>query len=1171
MKDLTKERVRQLYQFLREANQLRFRPVRQLGDQPMFLNLTELPEHPSVQMIRPVRTTAGQEIPELLLRIKRPALTRCPQPPETIESWLLPGWDDPSKSAAFAESRNETDADGNTITVRFDGSDERSKAFESWSSLRQAWIIPEMLARKALRLFESFYDIHSMLEKDGEQLELLAADGHLVWRTTSGIDGPVTINHPVLLKRVELRFDASVPEFTVHETDRESEMYGALFVDLHEVAPASLRNRQNELSRSGYHPFGWEDTDAFLKALVQTVSPVSGEFLDNPSREATDTPRLWRRPVLLLRKRVAGIANAIDAIIDDIDHRDIFPPALAQITGTADSWDASTGIGDIPGSSSTSTAIITPTFSDDDILLAKETNEEQLQIIRRLSHSGSVIVQGPPGTGKTHTIGNLIGHLLAQGKSILVTAHTTKALRVLRDKVPEVLQPLCVSVLGSDQDARRQLESAISSITERLTQDNSETLLTRASQFLKDRKALLQKKRELERLLRQALENEYREIVVGDKSFSPSDAARYIASNRDKHAWIPSAIKLGSSLNLTDQELVRLYTVSNSFTLEEERDAKHPLPDLSHLPTERQFEVMATEYQDLLTHNLSFGQDRWQIMNGSSAAVEELANCLAAEFSDDLRRLAWRPYAIVAGIHGGTERQVWETLISKIEDAYEANSKHALVMHHRPRLSEALPLIEQRQITIDICQYLEVRGTLGVLQRIRWRKFISTASVAAGRPSHRTHFEALAHLAHLETARLELGDLWDALIGQRDNKTFAGLGQAPELACRAVIDKIRRCLDWYSTIWLPLADRLKAQGLKLDDLSTSLPREAGHITEYLLLERMAVDLLPPLLEAEAGRRKVKECEDAFSGLAELTSRVDPSAPGRGCVGQIIAAVRARSVDAYASAVGYARRLHAVKPVLDERDALLRKLELTAPGWATCISLRSQPHNTGQVPGDVIPAWTWRQLHDTLAERDRLDAQELQHQIDKTRDTLQQLTQWLIDAQAWGKQLERLQGNNLVRQALVGWLDTTKRLMSTRQLDRRQMLFSEGRKLMKQCASAVPVWIMPISVMAESFDPHTTRFDVVIIDEASQADLNALIPLYMAKQIVVVGDHEQVTPLGIGKDQTILQNLATSLLQGIPVHHLFDNMASIYDIARQSFGDTIRLVEHFRCVPEIIAF
>lgn len=125
--------------------------------------------------------------------------------------------------------------------------------------------------------------------------------------------------------------------------------------------------------------------------------------------------------------------------------------------------------------------------------------------------------------------------------------------------------------------------------------------------------------------------------------------------------------------------------------------------------------------------------------------------------------------------------------------------------------------------------------------------------------------------------------------------------------------------------------------------------------------------------------------------------------------------------------------------------------------------------------------------------------------------------------------------------------------------------------MKKCADAVPVWIMPVPIVAESFDPAHAHFDVVIIDEASQADLNGLIPLYMGRQVVVVGDHEQVTPLGVGKGQTILDNLRKAMLQDIPNSHLFDNQSSIYDIARQSFGDAVRLVEHFRCVPEIIAF
>jgi very-short-patch-repair endonuclease len=385
------------------------------------------------------------------------------------------------------------------------------------------------------------------------------------------------------------------------------------------------------------------------------------------------------------------------------------------------------------------------------------------------------------------------------------------------------------------------------------------------------------------------------------------------------------------------------------------------------------------------------------------------------------------------------------------------------------------------------------------------------------------------------------------------------------------MSEIQRCLEWHQSVWLPIASDLKAEGLDLDRLASLLPNAASQISEYTSIEKLAVEILPNMLALEANRRRLRECQAYFEQLALLSTKIDPSAPSKGCIGQIIAASNAHDADSYSTAVDYARRLHSLKPLVSERDALIRKLALVASGWAEMIMDRKSPHDSGQVPDDIETAWTWRQFHNMLGERDRLDADEVQCEIDKNRELLRQVTLWLIDSKAWGKQLERLQNDYSVRQALVGWLDTAKRLTSTRQVLRRQSLLSEARKLMKKCADAVPVWIMPISLVAENFDPTTSHFDVVIIDEASQADLNALIPLYMGKQMIVVGDHEQVTPLGVGKDLTLLENLRRSMLQDIPNSHLFDNQSSIYDIGRQSFGDAIRLAEHCRCVPEIISF
>ena len=451
-------------------------------------------------------------------------------------------------------------------------------------------------------------------------------------------NGPsISIDHPVLLKRVELRFDPNVPEFTVHETDRKPELYDALFVDLCNVDPVAIRNRKNELDTCDYHPFGWGDTDAFLRAFILTVSPLTGEFLDEPYGKAADsTPRLWCDLQLVLRKRVLGISRAIDGILDDIEEREIFPPALGQITGIEKAWNG-LGLGD--ASTTEKSDLTSPpvqTISDDDILLAKEANAEQIQIIRKLERSGSVIVQGPPGTGKTHTIGNLIGHLLAQGKSILVTAQTAKALRVLRDKIPETLRPLCVSILGSDIDAKSQLESSINQITERLTSDTSETLLGKARTFTEERRYLLSSSRELNQMLKQALENEYREIVTNGMHFSPSDAARFVANNRTDHSWISSPVKLGADIPLSQEEIDRLYALGTSHTFQEEQDARCSLPDIKALPSERQFLAMVAEHHDLLIRDISNGADRWHPMDRGSNELEEIAKELAAEFSDDL-------------------------------------------------------------------------------------------------------------------------------------------------------------------------------------------------------------------------------------------------------------------------------------------------------------------------------------------------------------------------------------------------------------------------------------------------------------------------------------------------------------------------------------------------------
>lgn len=105
-------------------------------------------------------------------------------------------------------------------------------------------------------------------------------------------------------------------------------------------------------------------------------------------------------------------------------------------------------------------------------MFPKEYNEAQISIIKELQKHDGVVVQGPPGTGKTHTIANIICHYLASGKNVLVTSHGVPALDVLREQIPEELRDLTISLLANERTGFKQLEVAVSMLSNIVTQTN---------------------------------------------------------------------------------------------------------------------------------------------------------------------------------------------------------------------------------------------------------------------------------------------------------------------------------------------------------------------------------------------------------------------------------------------------------------------------------------------------------------------------------------------------------------------------------------------------------------------------------------------------------------------------------------------------------------------------
>lgn len=65
-------------------------------------------------------------------------------------------------------------------------------------------------------------------------------------------------------------------------------------------------------------------------------------------------------------------------------------------------------------------------------------SDSQLQVIKNIDNSKFVAVQGPPGTGKSQTIVNLVSHLVANGKTVLVASRMDKAVDVVAERLNEL-------------------------------------------------------------------------------------------------------------------------------------------------------------------------------------------------------------------------------------------------------------------------------------------------------------------------------------------------------------------------------------------------------------------------------------------------------------------------------------------------------------------------------------------------------------------------------------------------------------------------------------------------------------------------------------------------------------------------------------------------------------
>src|SRR5690606_8974778 len=111
-------------------------------------------------------------------------------------------------------------------------------------------------------------------------------------------------------------------------------------------------------------------------------------------------------------------------------------------------------------------------------------------------------------------------------------------------------------------------------------------------------------------------------------------------------------------------------------------------------------------------------------------------------------------------------------------------------------------------------------------------------------------------------------------------------------------------------------------------------------------------------------------------------------------------------------------------------------------------------------------------------------------------------------------------------------------------------------------------VMSIDRVAEvlGYPRGEDRFDVVIVDEASQAWFPAAFLYAIADQVIIVGDDLQTSPTMVVNESEI-RSIAKEHIAGHRLANQVGADLSLYDVAAIMTGPET-MVDHFRCVPEI---
>jgi len=1157
-----KNKYLQIFNYLLEFSKIRSKPIRDIDVQetqyPEKFWLNNIPDNELFENIIRPNFNEDNDYWLKVRKPKEPAKPEFAKLTENLEKWI----DKPTLLNEEDEPKLKETLEINGETLLIEDFPELKKELQQYIDKKwiddlieynekiEAYRIEHEKYEKLNAVYKQLFRIFNKTQQFGEEYELVVGVGLLNFKEND--ERPKIFRH-ILTQRVDIKFEYSQKDSQIFvspnlesapqiETDSILDLFDQFdsqnIIDAEKAVENYIKEKNIETI------FG--NTEDALQMFAERVSPEGSynHLIEKPNRTPTK-PNITFSPALLLRKRNTRSFTALyEKILENIENGDdsLEIPTINDLIGIHPNIeDDNSSLGN-----SFSGSKLEPIF------FPKEYNDEQLEIVEKAKRNNKVLVQGPPGTGKSHTIANLICHLLANGKKVLITAYTKRALEVLKNKLPSEFQDLAVNLLSGDSSSIQDLQSSVNAINDKLSRANLTQYQSEIYEFENELKKTRELIAETSNSLVKINEKATRKQEINEKY---KGTLTEIAENLERDTPLFEWYKDDFS-NIENDELLSHLTefiqMHENYKQIETDEFDFEIPDPNKLLTS----IQLKEYSSLIDKlaNGSFPKDvNLKISCPNFEQLFEQLNKLQNLYNEvDKCQIDFTSSVIESYLQG--RNQEWLQILNQSKSLLEKFEKHDL-----------------RQIDKDI----EVTYPQGKsLKQFKSDAQILLAYLNEGKPLKGLAFsikkpflpnEIKERLYFIESVRVN-GSPCDTI--EKYETVLKDISFQQDFIELSEIWKMEVPNESLLFNKISFFKQIHNEVQRLSRLIEEANKLKSHIESNSSLQITLFDkeALKTALQ-KAIYSKISASISKFKDLVNQTKAYLSHGNFHPIKDNIIEVYDKLDYHIYEELLSQLNNLILAKE--NFLNFLNLRLEVNSELPSTVKSVEENSFSVQDVENLKQAIYFRNAQHQLKKLMDVNYENQLIQNLNELELKERKLTAKLASKKAWLSILNGLDEDKSLRQHLSAFAQFATKARGKGKKARKFQ--KDVQKQMEKCKESVPCWIMDFQKVTESINPEQEMFDYVVIDEASQLGPDAIFLLYIAKNVIIVGDDKQIAPENVGVDVDKMTPYIEKYLYDFEFKNCFHPAFSFFDFAKVFCDGMTVLQEHFRCMPEIIEF